>query len=180
MALSLQDIMNEMASQPEMLRPKGVEKAGHPMPKIISEMDAFVSLDPLLAQLNRSYEDAKSNRLSLSKAHGVNDPMVEIALEMEDSAWCMMQTRFLEVRADRGLMRQAQSLMRNSENLVEAVKEKKQKEKAIEVFQFYKMLQKMRELNKTPRIFEWLYILVLLDPIQTLNPKPHLQHKMAA
>ena len=35
--------------------------------------------------------------------------MAEVAADMMDSAWCAIKARFIEARADRDMMREAQS-----------------------------------------------------------------------
>ena len=48
--------------------------------------------------------------------------MAEIAIDMEDSAWCAMQTRYIELRAKRHLMARAQDMMRHRDKQIEELK----------------------------------------------------------
>lgn len=82
-----------------------------PRPCALSEIDAFVLLDPLLASLRKEYLDARGHRLCAQKDYGAKDGMTDMAMLLEDSAWCAMQTRYMEIRSDRALMAQAQRMM---------------------------------------------------------------------
>ncbi len=160
--LSLQQVMNDMAQGAGVNATALRAKSSKPIPKVLTELEAFVCIDPLLKHLHQQYVDAKQDRSALTQQYGVNDPMVEIAIDMEDSAWCSMQTRYLELREKRNLMTLAQALIRDSEYAIERVKEKLAREKALELFYYFKMLEKMREVNKPSRALEiWLILYAL-------------------
>ncbi|PZQ43274.1 MAG: hypothetical protein DI551_12430 [Micavibrio aeruginosavorus] len=119
--------------------------APEPIKGALDEMQAFVMLDPLLADLHKQYLDAKANYQSALKEFGKHDGMTEIAAQMEDSAWCAMQTRYMEVRADRAMMAQAQSMMAESiQEEKESVRNQKEQDalQAWANLQFYQSLQK--------------------------------------
>lgn len=79
----------------------------------LTELQAFQILDPLLARLHKEYLDAKDHRAKAIKDFGQDDPMTDMAMLVEDSAWCAMQARYMELRADRVLMAKAQTLMKS-------------------------------------------------------------------
>ena len=85
--------------------------------------------------------------------------MAEVALDMEDSSWCAMQTRYIELRQERELMEKVQRLMRASEEQAELEVEK-DKEKQLDKYIYWSQtVQKIREMNTPPRIFEWAILL---------------------
>lgn len=153
---SLHQIMNDMVKRLDTLRP--VDSKKHE-PKPLSELEAFIRIDDLLASLNKQYLEAKAQRQELVAVHGAQDAMTEIAFDMEDSAWCAMQTRYLELRVQRELMERAQRMMRQAEEMVEYHAEReaeKEKEKTID---FVKMLARLRFENRAK---PYLYFVLLL------------------
>ena len=172
--LSLQQVMNNIARGDSLpYAPSSSKKASNAViPEILTELDAFICIDPLLKHLHQQYLDAKKDRLSLVKAHGANDPMVEIAIDMEDSAWCAMQTCYLELRENRRLMQLAQALIKDSEYAHEKALEQRQKEKALQLFYFFQMLEKIRqEKEEVPNLFEIWVVLIILqaDPVSIMK-----------
>lgn len=132
---SLNDIMNQMA---EGLDPSSLHMSVHDQnqhaeyTEELAEFDAFIRLDETLEGLNKEYLDAKSQHDSLIETFGCDDAMAEIAEDVMDSAWCAMQTRYLEVRAEQTLMKKAQHLMLEATRAIEDAREKKALEKSIE------------------------------------------------
>jgi hypothetical protein len=92
--------------------------------------------------------------------------MADIARDMEDSAWCAMQTRYLELRAERNIMARAQDMMRRRNKQIQDLKERatqrhKQKQ-AREFMNYLKVIKTVKEKNRTPQIFEWLMLFLIL------------------
>lgn len=114
----LMQVMNEVSSY---LDKAGMEPS-RPV-RTLDEFEAFVFLDPLLAGLRKQFLDAKANRQRAVMEYGADDGMAELAAMLEDSAWCAMQTRYMELRADRGTMKAAQDL------LEEALREQEEKDR---------------------------------------------------
>lgn len=175
---SLHQIMNEMASRVDAIHPEPKDlRPSNPL----SELEAFIQIDPLLASLQKDYLDAKSQRVELVALYGGEDAMVEVIMDMEDSAWCAMQTRFLELHDERELMERAQRLMRRAE---EKIEDEKQREKVYEAKQFsyyLDTLAKIKEMNKPSNILE-VALLFLIFKISPFNFQPNLQmrHRVAA
>lgn len=143
------------------LRPQG-ELNREPL----SELEAFARLDPLLAHLNKQYLNAKAEHAELRRLNGADDPMAEIAADMEDSSWCAMQTRYLELRRDGEKMREAQRLMREEAEQVEEEKElEKEKKKALDYNRLLELYQ-IKENQKTPEIIEWYLAVTWLNDMQ--------------
>lgn len=147
---SLYEIMNDMALGFEAgLETLAVHHAKVAQP--LSEFDAFLELDHMLVALNKEYLEAKAQHKELVKIYGCDDAMAEVAADMEDSAWCAMQTRYLEVRAERKLMAAAQQMMRDAEQEYIEAQEKKAQEKSIEdgqrLIAVARYIEKMREIN---------------------------------
>ena len=190
---SLHQIMNEIASRVETLQPD--ETLAHLQPNQkqpaslngavknsdpLSEIDAFMQFDDLLAQLHKQYLEAKMHRVELSADNGMNDPMTEIALDMEDSAYCAFQTRYIELRQIRELMAKVQRLMRESREEIEREKNK-QREKEFRNFIILAKMQKKLRQKEQKGGFEYAILLLIFNLVPTpqiLKPQSH--HKMAA
>ena len=140
---SIQDVMRDVAAH--------VEAAPAPQPKLskkqsLTELDAFVLMDPLLADLQKDFLDTKARYEELIRKNGQDDPMAQVAADMQDSAWCAMQTRYLELREQRILMRKAQRLMREHDLEEEKAEEKKRREKlTIWLQQLYALRKQQRK-----------------------------------
>ena len=91
--------------------------------------------------------------------------MTEIAIDMEDSAWCAMQTRDIELRAKRHLMARAQDMMRHRDKQIEELKESAEatnkQRQARDFMNYLKLMEAIKEKNKTPKIFEWLILFLI-------------------
>lgn len=126
----------------------------------LSELEAFIRLDPVLADLNKQFLDAKSNHQKAAQKHGCRDCLTEIAGEREDSAWCAMQTRYIELRRQREMMERAQRMMRQAECDLEEGRigdgDRESQKRAI-VF-----ARAARREPRSPAIFEWILILMIL------------------
>ncbi len=64
------------------------------------EIEAYASVDDILADLLKQYKDADRNANYLNGEFDDNDPMAEIAGDRKDSAWSAVQTRLLEISED--------------------------------------------------------------------------------
>lgn len=113
--LSLQDAMRAVDQRLDAINTAQPDDKRLPARKGMSELEAFITLDPLLAQLHRDYLDLKQNCKKAVACDGKRGPMGEVAAEMQDSAWCAMEVRHMELREDRQLMRRAQYLMQHGE-----------------------------------------------------------------
>jgi hypothetical protein len=150
----LLDIMNEVSARldhaPASMRPV----------RVLDEMQAFMQIDPLLADLHKQYMDAKGTRVQAEKEFGRSDGMTDMAMMMEDSAWCAMQTRYMEVRANRQLMAHAQELIEES-RLEDEYRRKKEKEReALRTFDMLQLYARMREAQKNFSA-GWLIVAIL-------------------
>lgn len=168
---SLHQIMNEMVQRLDTIQPAEQKKA----PKALSELEAFIQMDNLLASLNKEYLEAKSQRKELVRLNGVDDAMTEISVDMEDSAWCAMQTRYIELRQQGKLMACAQQMMRQSEVQEKEYIEneiKHEKERALKEFIYFTQVwERMKEMNKVPHFFQWALLMLVL------NMQPFTQKK---
>ena len=146
----------------------------------LSELNAFIQMDGLLASLHKDYLDAKAQRIELVALYGDDDAMAEVAIDMEDSAWCAMQTRYLEVREQREMMERAQRLMRRVEEKIEQEKAREKEYEARQFSYYLQMVEKMKELNKVPQILQWAVLLLLFKiPPFDGKPNPYMQQNMS-
>ena len=136
----------------------------------MSELDAFIAIDPTLAGLNKEYLEARDYRRELVRINGCDDPMAEVAADMEDSSWCAMQTRYLMLRERRELMEQAQRLMRQSEEKIELEIEEKKKKRIDDILQWTRSLEFMRKNNKADPILEWALVIMMFSPKHYFMP----------
>ncbi len=185
---SLHQIMNEIAARIDVLEPihaSGQDDLGHFKPTAkqqqslrgnkdpLSEIDAFMQMDDLLAHLHKEYLEAKIHRQQLLAQNGKGDPMAEIAMDMEDSAYCAFQTRYIELRQIGELMAKVQRLMRES---METIEREKNKEREKE-FRNFILLSKMQEKNRQENNqggFEYAILLLIFN----LVPSPKQQSYM--
>lgn len=151
--------MNHVARQLD-AAPRRYAPAPRP---VLSEIEIFASMDPLLGDLQRQYKDARYARRMQEKSFGSDDPMSEVARDAEDSAWCAMQTRYMEVRADRDTMRQMQIIQNEQQAEERREKELEKKRDALETYQRAQSLLLMKKREKTPVIYEWIMIIWLLN-----------------
>jgi hypothetical protein len=70
-------------------------------------------------------------------------------------------------------MHLAQALIRDSEYAVECAIARREKEKAIELFDYFRVMKKMREQNRSSRALEiWLIFIFLgLEPVASIGHK---------
>lgn len=169
--------MNEMASRVDAIHPAPPEQRPA---QLLSELDAFIQMDHLLASLHKDYLDAKAQRVELVALHGDTDAMAEVAMDMEDSAWCAMQTRYLELREEREIMERAQRLMRRAEEKIEEEKARDKELEAKKLAYQFKVIEKVREMNRAPNLLELVLILAILK-VSPFHPKPQfMPQQMAA
>lgn len=155
--------------------------------KPLSELEAFSQLDELLDDLNKQYLDAKAYCQQLVAQFGKDDAMVNVAMDMEDSAWCAMQTRYLEVRLSRVMMLEVQSMMRLKLREIEEKKEraveKEKHERARNFANYLRYVELRKEQNKKiPDAFDWAMVLLFLGINmfgESMNKKS-LSYTMAA
>ena len=154
---NLQDIMNDVAHRLEQTametRPLKFEK--------IDEMQAFLYLDPLLSSLNKQYLDAKHNRIAAAKDFGADDGMTEMATLLEDSAWCAMQTRYMELRNDRELRAQANAMIEESVREEKRLRQKDKDKEALRAYEHMQMAERMRKPRGNNDEGLWLLVLML-------------------
>ena len=164
MGSSLNNVMNEIARAEKIIpSPNYINATTQPL----SELEAFAILDETLNDLHKQYLSAKAQRKSLTAASGTDDPMVSIAIDMEDSLWCAMQARYIELRQKRCLMQRVQKMMRQHQQSVEHMKEqavkREEKQKTQDFINFCELIRTLKEKNKSSQIFEWLIMLLFLQ-----------------
>lgn len=114
----------------------------------MDELDAFALGDDLLASLQKQYKDAKALRIKSQKEYGANNPMTDMAIYNEDSAWCAMQTRYMELRDNHVAMVKAQNVIAEEIRVQKVAAEKKDQQKALDYFHTLQKIQTMKEDSK--------------------------------
>lgn len=98
---SIQDIMNQMAGHMDVILDRRDAAAHGPAAAaLMDEVQMWLSVDPLLAELHKQYLDARAHHAKIQARHGDGDPMTDIAADMKDSAQCAVDTRIIELRQD--------------------------------------------------------------------------------
>ncbi len=153
---ALMDVMNSVSQTLDVAL-----CAPRPSTQVLSELDAFARHDPLLASLRKQYLDAKAMRINAHKQYGGDDGMTDLAMMSEDSAWCAMQTRYLELRDDKAATQAAQEEMVEAERIEKVRKQKEDDEKTLIYFRVLDMIQKIREREKVDYAMLILALLLL-------------------
>ncbi len=130
-------------------------------PKALDELQAFAILDPLLAGLHKQYQDARQQRLQSIKEYGRGDGMTDMASILEDSAWCAMQTRYMEVRAIRSLMAKAQKIMEETRLEEERAQREAKEREARQALEQMHLFAQMHERKEESEVGLWLALLMM-------------------
>lgn len=170
--LSLNQIMNDMAARTDVLNATRAASG-----EALDEMGAFTRLDPVMANLNKQYLDAKNYRKELQTLNGLDDAMCEVAIDMEDSAWCALQTRYIELRQERELMAKAQRMMRQAEQDALEEAEREERKTALEFLMQFKAIKALRAKEREFNIdfFVAAYVLLLFNVIPSV-PRRDLEN----
>lgn len=98
--------MQDMARQ--------VDKAGiTPVaPSPTDEREALIGLDPLLASMDKQFQDARAHYHEIVKAFGMDDPMSIVARDMMDSTESALETRLIELRHDKAMQEAVEQALR--------------------------------------------------------------------
>lgn len=157
--MSLQDVMNKVARQLDAMHS---QRAATPR-NILSELEIFASLDPLLGDLQRQYKDARYIRRTQEQMFGADDPMGDVARDAEDSAWCAMQTRYMEVRGDRDMMRDVQAIQHEQRAEERRAREERDNRARLDTYYQADMMTRMKKRAKTPSFLEWFFVIWLMN-----------------
>ena len=84
------------------------------------ELQAFMAIDPLLADLHKQMVDARAQHSKLAKLRGVADPMTDVANDMMDSARTAFETRLLELRRQQDTKSRVLAMIRKAQDEAEA------------------------------------------------------------
>ena len=164
MGSSLNNVMNEIARAEKIIpSPNYINETTQEL----SELEAFAILDETLNDLQKQYLSAKAQRKSLIVASNTDDPMVPIAIDMEDSLWCAMQARYIELRQKRCLMQRVQKMMRQHQQSLENMKEqavkRQEKKKTQDFINFCELMRTLKEKQKSSQILEFLMMFFFLQ-----------------
>lgn len=162
-AQSLNTVMNNVASMLDGMLSSALQNTAAREP--ISDMDAFIQIDPLLAQLHKDFIDARQMRTQAQAEYGADDAMSEMAAYTEDSAWCAMQTRYMELRADRERMMLAQELVAQDIRECEREQREMREQQTLKLYGQMQIYDRMRE-QRGPSAAQILffYILLMINP----------------
>lgn len=156
---NLHNVMNEVSLRLDQAAPACASPA-----KALDELQAFVILDPLLASLYKQYQDARQHRAQAAKDFGRQDGMTDMASILEDSAWCAMQTRYMEMRAIRSMMAQAQKIREETRLEEERLLQEKKEREAREALEQMQLFSKMHAPKQKSEISLWFaYIMLFGD-----------------
>lgn len=184
--LSLQEAMMQVAQGLDntSLQPFASKKSDNTKYRkaSMSELEAFIALDELLAGLHKEFADTKARAQEVIVKHGLDDPMALIAADLEDSAWCRMQTRYLELRTQRTLMERAQAMMRDVEREEERKKKEEENKKHASFLHHVWIIENYKKNKPMPSyVLWWAFVLYMgwLERQQERNALP-LHQRCAA
>jgi hypothetical protein len=177
--LSLSDLVNELARAPS-----SIGAPNEPVSEL-DEFEAFCQFDTLLSALNKDYLTAKAQRQLQEASFGKDDAMAEIAALAEDSAWCALQTRLLELRRDAALRRQVNEIIRRRKTIALQQKIQEQaKEKADMLRSFFLLMKQKKRAEKENKsnIFEYAVLLFMfkLVPVGVRNNPLYISERRMA
>ncbi len=157
--MSLKEVMEQVSKNLD--APVVSAHAIEPM----SELEAFAKSDDLLAALRKEYLDVKAIRLKTQKEFGRDDSMVDMAVDVEDSAWCAMQTRYMELRDNQIAAIKAKNVIEEERRIQKIAREKLEQQKALD---YYYSLQKIAHIKETAKFDYALFIwaMIMLDSIR--------------
>jgi hypothetical protein len=161
--IQLLDIMNEVSARLDHAPAFAKPTANH---AVLDEMQAFMLIDPLLADLNKQYLDAKASRIQAHKEFGAKDGMSDMTAILEDSAWCAMQTRYMELRGNRRLMAKAHGLMDDSRREEEERAREQKTRDALKILDHMQTMIRMKEIQEMREKSDggwWLLLMLSLS-----------------
>lgn len=167
---SILALMNEMARgeyAEKLAAPKESEK---PVQKT-TEFEVFCAQDPLLRDLNKQFLDAKAYHQKLIQENGQDDPMAEIAADMEDSAWCAVQTRLLELKKEPERVRQVQRIVLESEIAYQECQERLAQKKMKDSMRFFMNMLRFQDQKRQARADSGLVFFVIAMIFLSLSAK---------
>lgn len=125
--------MNDLAANPHMVSANDVVAgkndfedrsfAAHGNEFDISEATPFLGTDDVILGLLKDYLNAKADYQGTLLSYGSDNPMTEIAADHADSAWCALQARLFELKADKAAAARAKMLEKINNNTCEARQE---------------------------------------------------------
>jgi len=133
------------------------------------EIDLLAQEDPLLGDLYKEYQDNKAQVQELEAVHGADDPMVEVAQDMRESAWSAVQTRLIEVKENKILMERLAKHRREEAHRLCAQKQEKEREHQKKQTAFLirqrVTMKRLQDENRPIDILEWAVLwLIFLRP----------------
>lgn len=93
----LQSIIKDMAARLDQHR---TGDDGHAGVSMLTEIEAYISIDATLARLYKEFADARLSRKQALTQHGAHSALADIAADLEESAKSAMETRMIELRED--------------------------------------------------------------------------------
>lgn len=153
---SLSDVLNDLAGGQVAALADTLRRTD-----AVTELDLFLEQDALLSSLNNQYRFAREHHMAARKEHGRDSPMADIAADMEDSAWCAMQTRLMELRGNGALMRLVQKKLWEAEVAALAARQALKEKKALDFFNRMEAARLAKERNKSTAIYEWLAVIII-------------------
>lgn len=154
-AKPLQEIMRRVSEGLDRCQPAPARAA-------LNEFDAFLILDSLLTDLNKHYLDAKEQRRLAVREFG-DDGMSDMAAILEDSAWCAVQTRYMELRADRLFQKRAQALMEEERAAERKAKEAERDKERLAIYHMVQSAAMMKKNGRDDAVMFWLAVFYLRE-----------------
>jgi hypothetical protein len=148
-AVSLQQVMREMVRRVQTQEQTGESRYRSDSGACpLNEIEIYISMDSVLADLYRQYLDALRRQSNLISSNGRHDPMTEVACDAAESAHSAYQTRLLELRRERYIRARVVKRLTESKRAIENYKSKRLDERADRVKNSYIVHRSSLEKNK--------------------------------
>lgn len=154
-AKPLQEIMHRVSEGLDRCHPASAKA-------VLSEFDAFLILDGLLTNLNKQYLDAREQRCNAVREFGT-DCMTDMAAILEDSAWCAVQTRYMELRADRMMQKRAQALIEETRAAERKAKEAERDKERLAIYNMAQLAAMIKKNGRDEILMMWLAVFYLRE-----------------
>jgi hypothetical protein len=151
----LQAIMNAVS---ERLDACPADRAKPPL----SEFDAFLTFDETLQSLNKQYLDAKDQRRQAVREFGAGG-MTDMAAILEDSAWCAVQTRYMELRDNRVALNRAQEIMNDARAKERREKDAEREKEQLAIYHMAQTAMMMKKAGCDDGVLFWMAVFILLQ-----------------
>ncbi len=127
----------------------------------ISEATPFLGTDEMILVLLKDYLNAKADYQSTLLAFGRDNPMTDVAGDHADSAWCSLQARLFELKADKAALARTALLEKLNNKTCEARHELRVRRERSDQQTARQTIERRRKRARSEDFDNWLAFLIL-------------------